>query len=268
MVGVASAAPGAQTSMVTAMSDEGPRHPRRPDYGIDSPTMVAGIFVAGLAGVGLAAALAVLHVAEALAIVAAVIGAYLVLYAASMVWYSRSGKLAIRDRLLDGIPWRGDEAILDVGCGRGLLLVGAAGRLTAGRATGVDRWVRGAVSGNGPEAALENARLEGVGDRVEVREGDARSLPFPDRSFDVVLSNFVVHELDTRAGREQMLREIARVLRPGGRVALVDFIFTAECAAVLRACGLAGVSRAPIGPAPLLTLGQLRTYAVTGRKPG
>jgi SAM-dependent methyltransferase len=250
------------------MSDEGARHGRRPDYGIDSPAMVAGIAAVGLAAAGLAAVLAALHVAGALAIVAAVIGVYLVVYAASMVWYGKSGKLAIRDRLLDGIPWRGDEAVLDVGCGRGLLLVGAAARLTTGRATGVDRWVRGAVSGNGPEAALENARLEGVLDRVEVREGDARSLPFPDGSFDVVVSNFVVHELDTRADRARMLHEIVRVLRPGGRVALVDFIFTAECVAVLRSSGMAGAARAPIGSPPLLTLSQLRTYAVTGTKPG
>lgn len=240
---------------------------RRPDYGIDSPIIVAGILGAGAVAGGVAVLLAVIHAAVALAIVAAAIGAYFVLYSGTMVWYSRRGKLAIRDRLLNAVPWRGDETVLDVGCGRGLLLVGAAKRLSTGRATGVDRWDKGAVSGNGPEAALENAEREDVLERVAVREADARSLPFTDGSFDLVVSNYVLHEMDTKADRERMLREIVRVLRPGGRVALVDFIFTRECVEV-RSCGLADAGRAPIEPPPLLTCGLLRAYRVTGTKPG
>jgi arsenite methyltransferase len=238
-----------------------------PDYGQDSPAMVAGIAVAGAIVCGLAVVLAAIHAALALIAVLAVLGVYLVVYAASMVMYSRRGKLRLRERILDAIPWRGDEAVLDVGCGRGLLLVGAARRLTSGRATGVDRWVTGAVTSNRPEAALENARAEGVIDRVEVCEGDAWSLPFAAGSFDVVVSNFVVHEMDTRAQRDAMLCEIARVLRPGGRVALCDFIFTGECMEVLRACGLADAARFPIGPPPILTFGLLRPHVVTATKP-
>ena len=47
------------------------------------------------------------------------------LTSAVMVWSSRVGKLKLRDTLLDGLTWRGDENVLDVGCGRGLLLIGA-----------------------------------------------------------------------------------------------------------------------------------------------
>lgn len=53
-------------------------------------------------------------------------------------------------------------------------------------------------------------------DRVEVKQGDARKLPFADQTFDVVVSNFVVHEMKTKADRETMMHEIARVLKPGG----------------------------------------------------
>jgi hypothetical protein len=57
------------------------------------------------------------------------IGVILLPLAGAQVLFSKVGKLRERDRLLDSIPWRGDEAVLDVGCGRGLLLVGAAKRL-------------------------------------------------------------------------------------------------------------------------------------------
>src|SRR5262249_23076633 len=140
-----------------------------------------------------------------IALVAA--GIYFLLAAGGMILYSKVGKLRIRDQLLGQIPWRGDERVLDVGCGRGLVLLGAARRLTTGNALGLDLWLAGALTGNRPEAVLDNARREGVLDRVEVKQGDVRQLPFADDSFDVVVSNFVVHEVDSRAEREQMLRE-------------------------------------------------------------
>jgi ubiquinone/menaquinone biosynthesis C-methylase UbiE len=73
---------------------------------------------------------------------------------------------------------------------------------------------------------LDNAEAENVAARVRVERGDVRQSPFADASFDLVLSNFVVHEVGTAAEREAMIREMVRVLKPGGRLALVDFIFT------------------------------------------
>jgi ubiquinone/menaquinone biosynthesis C-methylase UbiE len=244
------------------------------DYGIDSPAIVAGL--CALSGIGFGAAL-VWHLfgdphpfGES-ALVAA--GIYFLLGAGGMIRYSKVGKLRIRDQILEPIPWRGDERVLDVGCGRGLLLVGAARRLTTGKAIGLDRWVTGALTDNRPEAVLDNARLEGVLDRVEVKEGDVRQLPFADDSFDVVLSNFVVHEVNNRAEREQMLREIVRVLKPGGQLALADFIFTGECLRVFQAIGIADGKRARVGSffsfwlGAVLNFGLVRTYQVTGSKP-
>jgi ubiquinone/menaquinone biosynthesis C-methylase UbiE len=145
--------------------------------------------------------------------------------------------------------------------------------LTTGKAIGLDRWLAGALTGNRPEAVLDNARVAGVLDRVEIKEGDVRQLPFADASFDVAVSNFVVHEVKNRAEREQMLRELVRVLKPGGRLALVDFIFTGECVRVLREIGIADAKRARIGSffsfwfSALLNLGLVQTYQVTGSRP-
>ena len=246
----------------------------RADYGIDSPAIVSGLCV--LSGIGFGAAL-VWHLfgdpplVGEIALVAA--GTYFLLGAVGMVRYSKVGKLHIRDQILEQIPWRGQERVLDVGCGRGLLLIGAARRLTTGKAIGLDRWLAGALTGNRPEAVLDNARLEGALDRVEVKEGDVRQLPFADASFDVILSNFVVHEVNNRAEREQMLREMVRVVKPGGRLALVDFIFTSECVRVLQAIGVGDAKRARIGSflsfwlGAVLNFGLVRTYQVTGSKP-
>jgi arsenite methyltransferase len=249
----------------------------RPDYGIDSPGMV--LVELALAGSSCTAAAVLLvhgspHVLGVpLWLVAAVIGLYLAIVAVGMLHYSVLGKLRLRDRLLHSLRWSGHEHVLDVGCGRGLLLVGAARGLTDGKAIGVDRWVHGAVSGNHPEAALRNARLADVADRVEVRNGDARKLPFAAASFDVVISNFVLHEMDTRADRERMLRELGRVLKPGGQIALIDFIFTDQAVDVLRECGVADVRRTPAGrfafvSFAVLTLGIGRLYQVAGSKNG
>src|SRR4051812_36292300 len=152
----------------------------RADYGIDAPPVIRNL----LLGAVLAAAVALAGTRVAAlaspslrgtAILTAVVCAG---EAALMVWSSRVGKLRLRDRLLDGLALRGDEAVLDVGCGRGLLLVGAARRVPHGRATGIDLWQAKDLSGNAAERTLANARAEGVEDRVELHTGDMRRMPF------------------------------------------------------------------------------------------
>jgi arsenite methyltransferase len=256
--------------MSNAGAMQGSTIDRRPNYGIDSPGMVIG--EAAIGAFALACAIYFPsffgHNLRWLEIAVAV--EFLAL-AVSMLVYSKSGKIAFRDAILDSIPWRGNERVLDVGCGRGLLLIGAAKRLPQGSAIGLDKWVRGALTGNGTEAVLRNAEAEGVIARIEVREGDARRLPFPDAAFDVVVSNFVVHEVDTLQEREQMMSEMMRVLTPGGRLALVDFIFTGQCVEILRRFGMRDARRTRIGGlssflSTILMFGAFRVYLVIGSK--
>ena len=238
---------------------------KRGNYGLDSPGIVATLLVLGLTLLLLGNV-----VSRAGRWVAYFAGGYFLLGALGMLFYSKVGKLKLAQRLLDKISWRGDERVLDVGCGRGLLTVAAAHRVPKGSVTGVDVWNRAALSGNRSESVLENAKIEGVEDRVEVKQGDAQDLPFPAGSFDVVISNFVVHEMKDRSAREKMMREIARVLRPGGHVALVDFIFTDDCVKDLSSSGVES-RRVRDGLlsfwiSAILNFGAVKTYHVVGKK--
>jgi arsenite methyltransferase len=218
----------------------------QPDYGVDAPGLMRIFFAGGSAALlltGLAVWLLPSYPAWRL-VLGLVLGAaalYLLGMGCLMLVWSKVIKIKERDAILNQVEWRGDEQVLDVGCGRGLMLVGAAKRLTSGKAVGVDIWQAVDQSDNTPEAALENARREGVADRIEVATGDARSLPFPDQSFDIVVSHWVIHNLPSESERDRALEEIERVLRPGGQLILADIENRDRYAAKLRALGFLNV---------------------------
>src|SRR5574341_482937 len=111
--------------------------------------------------------------------------------------------------------------VLDVACGSGMMLNGCAQRLTSGRAVGIDQWEQ--EVGGTRELTLANARAEGVADKVELREMDARHLEFEDAQFDVVVSSMALHHIGaTREDLHQALSEMIRVLAPGGILSLAD----------------------------------------------
>ncbi|HEX2729071.1 MAG TPA: class I SAM-dependent methyltransferase [Rubrobacteraceae bacterium] len=239
------------------------------DYGIDAPGLVRNFALAGISAFAVGIFF-YYSFAEARPAQAALVAGFGVVWgacglgaAALMVFSSKRGKLEERDRTLDSIPWRGDERVLDAGCGRGLMLIGAAKRLTSGVAVGVDTWREKDQSGNSPEAALTNARAEGVEERVEILEGDLRELPFEDESFDVILSSLVLHNINEREERAAAVRGLTRILKPGGHIVILDIWDTGEYAKSLREAGMRYVSRSKLRfsifpPARL----------VTARKPG
>ena len=218
-----------------------------PDYGLDAPGVVRKMGIRGGVLIVLGILLYVMNQTtnpaggRALSSIALSIGITFVAVALVMIWSSKSAKFGMRDSILDKFPWRGDEKVLDVGCGRGLFLIGAAKRLKTGRATGIDLWQSEDLSGNRAEATLANAKFEGVGDRVKVETGDARKLPFPDRSFDVVVSSLTIHNIPDAVGREQAVSEMVRVLKPGGRLAILDIFQTPKYAKALERLGMADV---------------------------
>ena len=214
-----------------------------PNYGIDAPLAVRNLLIAGALGVItlIARLLGVWSREDFIAVIARPLmmaGLGCGAMALWMIYDSKIGKAREREEYLDKLAWRGDERVLDVGCGLGLFLIGAAKRLTTGRAVGIDKWQQEDLSGNNAAGTLNNASIEGVADKVEVHTGDARKLPFDDASFDVVLSSMALHNIYDADERQVAVREIARVLKPGGRVLIVDVRHVKQYAATLRDAGL------------------------------
>jgi len=213
-----------------------------PDYGIDAPRVILYLFAAGI----LCGSVALLYPRITIGQITFLLDPGLLysvpwffLPVTLMLVYSKVGKFRHRDRMLAKVSWTGDETVLDVGAGRGLLLIGAAKRLTSGYATGIDIWNAEDLSGNSPEALLQNIVIEGVGGMVDVKSQDARQMSFHDGTFNVVLSNLCLHNIYQLEGRHKALHEIARVLKPGGIAVISDFKHMQEYAGELENCGLA-----------------------------
>lgn len=187
---------------------------RKGRYGIDAPYAPAGMLAGALACVVVIVFAHIYSLWITVMVLLALAGVYL--------HTTLRGKFVVWRKLLDDAGLRGDERLLDLGCGRGAVLLMAAGCLPNGRAVGIDIWSSKDQSGNAMEVTQANAIAEGVADRVELQTADMRKLPFGDGSFDVIVSNVAIHNIGSKAGREQAIDEAWRVLRPGGRLLIVD----------------------------------------------
>ncbi len=183
------------------------------------------------------------------------------------LYASRRGKFVVWSHVLDGLNLCGDERLLDLGCGRGAILMLAARRLKSGGAVGIDVWRKADQSGNDLERTRHNAVAEGVADRVELETADMTSLPFPAASFDVVVSNLALHNIKTRNGRDRAIDEAVRVLRPGGRLRLADIRHTSDYRERLGALGMHDLERRNLGWRAWWSGPWLATRLVSATKP-
>jgi SAM-dependent methyltransferase len=200
-----------------------------------------------------------------LGLISAVVAVLLIAAGVSVWRFSRRGKFEVWVRLLTGMDLRGDERVLDLGCGRGAVLLTAAKLVPRGSAVGVDIW-RADQTGNSMQATWANADAEGVTDRVELQTRDMTDLAFHDECFDLVVSNLAIHNLPSNDARCSAIDEAVRVLRPGGHVVITDLGFTRLYATRLRQCGMADVRRQDLGWRAWWGLPFLRTLAVTATK--
>ena len=166
------------------------------------------------------------------------IGCLSLLFSLSLLAFALRGKFNIRDRMIAMIKWRGDEAVLDIRTGRGLVAIAAAKHLRTGTVTAIDNWPPGKESANTLEAVQRNIDIEGVHDRVELRSGDASDIAFVDNSFDAIFCLGGLDTVESPEARELAYGEIARVLKPRGTAIIAGFSTAESCAKALQAAGL------------------------------
>jgi arsenite methyltransferase len=210
----------------------------KPDYGVDAPAVMRNLFIFGALCLITAIFLPrSVHLFGNVFLSTQFLfwtGGFLLAEGILFLLYVKVGKFRHRDFMLGMHSWRGDEDALDVGCGRGLLLAGVAKRLAAlngkGHATGLDVWSNVDMGGNSEAATLHNLTLEGVADRCTLISESAAEMPFPDASFDVIVSNLCLHNIYDRATRQRALQQVVRVLKPGGIAIISDYKRTGEYA--------------------------------------
>ena len=220
--------------------------PAAPDYTLRVPRALQGAIVlgvtGGLVGVGLLVGLPSPPLVSVFLLLA--LGAVSAIFSAGL-WLITSTRVrqAARRRMLESVSWRGDEHVLDVGCGNGFLLCEAAKQLRTGRATGIDVW-KVEAGEQSSQIARRNARVEGVAERIDIRNADARAMPFDDHSLDVIMASLMLHHAGGSADRDQVMREMVRVLKPGGTMLLYDvWPLIARAAGQLRATSFTSVER-------------------------
>lgn len=203
----------------------------RPSYGLVAWKYFAWMAVIGFAGLGLVITSALsafgplvkwilLLVGAPVAFVGLYIGtAYIVLYQKAFKVKRRGDNWS---RIAHLSQLKGKEHVLDVGCGTGRVAISLAKRLRTGKVVGID--IFEGVSGRSPETARRNAKVEGVDDRVDFRYGNALKIPFEDGTFDLVTMGSVLHELHDDKDKEKALREVYRVLKPGGRFLTIEIL--------------------------------------------
>lgn len=243
----------------TTIKTAGAQFPRKGSYGIDAPMMLPIL--------GILFAFNLFNAIVSRKIIPAIAAAVILFCVSWGLHTSKRGKFLVWADILNELKLRGDERILDLGCGRGAVLFLAAQHLSSGRAVGVDIWNKADQSGNSEEAARRNALAEGVADRIELVTADMTQLPMEADQFDLIVSNVAIHNIKGDAGRARALEEAVRVLRPGGRLLIADLRCTAFYLEHLASLGMIEVARKNLGWRMWWSGPWAATRLVSARKP-
>ena len=210
------------------------------NYGIDAPKVIRNLVIIG-------ALLLVIYSILSFGIFSKInflkpsflsTGICLITGGSLMLAYSKWGKFRQRDRMLKFHQWTGEEKVLDVGTGLGLLMIGAAKKLNSGKSFGIDIFNSYDLSDNTMDQTKLNAELEKVSDKTEIISENILKTNFDDNYFDVIVSNLCLHNLYKVEERKQACHEIYRILKPEGEVIISDFKHTSEYKKELEKLGM------------------------------
>lgn len=214
---------------------------KKPDYGIDAPGVIRNLLLIGGGLLLITFILPQLWPGKASAFIAGITfwpGVWLPFTGLVMLLYAKWGKFHHREKILSCYEWKGNEQVLDVGTGLGLLMIGAAKKLRKGSAFGIDIFNASDLSNNNRQQLMTNADIEQVTEKIHFLEQDIRKTNFDSNFFDVILSNLCLHNISGKAGRREACREIVRVLKPGGKAIVSDFLNTRTYQRHFREMGL------------------------------
>jgi SAM-dependent methyltransferase len=156
-----------------------------------------------------------------------------------MLYSTLVAKPRIIANLIKNLGLKGDETVLDIGCGRGMFCIEIAKSIPRGKMYAIDLWSPKDQSGNEMSTTMNNAKNAQVLDRLQIQTADMRSLPFTDEQFDYVVSSLAIHNLSDEMERNKALSEILRVLRPGGTFVLLDILYSKQYSQFLESTGKA-----------------------------
>jgi len=203
-------------------------------YGLDAPLVIRNLLIAGVTLYIISYTMYALldpwhHTVATFVYWSTLLSAFSYLLPVPlMIWSSLYGKYKTIRKIIANMPLKGNETILDVGCGRGIFLIEAAQRLTTGKAIGIDIWDNRDQSQNSQAQTDNNVQQAGITNRVTIKTADMRHLPFSDATFDLIISSLAIHNIAEQVGREKALTEIIRVLKPGGKFIILDFQHTKQ----------------------------------------
>ncbi len=230
-------------------------------YGVDAPYVPVLSAIGAVVFIGLAVAGSAPGVSLLMALV-------LIGQAGCYLHATLRGKFVIWRRIIDQMELKGDEQLLDVGCGRGMVMLTAATALPDGVVVGLDLWRGQDQTGNGADAVMANAEAVGVVEQVELHTGDMTEMPFVDGEFDVVVANVAIQNIKNRERRRTAIDEMVRVTADGGRIAVVDIQYVDQYKDDLAAAGAEDVVVHKLGADGWYGNPFYASRLVTATKPG
>lgn len=179
-----------------------------------------------------------------------------------MIYSSLYGKMIVAERVIDyDLKLQGTERVLDCGCGNGLYMIEIAKRLTTGLCTGVDQLDKNTIH------LMKNIQREGVFERCHFVESHLETLPFEDESFDVVISGLTLQRYAHLVDRVNLINEMIRVCRPGGKIVLLDLASASDNVTWMQEWNVEQIER--VGPSfrmfpPVYVMKGMKAFSENG----